>query len=87
MKVDTYTRISEDSSELSCDFKELKDTNNDYTVILVCLDIKLIVIQLKDDKLYHTKNFSEQENLKKTSLTSMETKLFRYSKLSTSLPY
>lgn len=42
---------------------------------------------LKDDKLYHTKIISEQENLKKTLLTSTETKLFRYSILPTSLPY
>lgn len=42
---------------------------------------------LKDDKLYHTKIISGQENLKKTLLTSTETKLFRYSILPTSLPY
>lgn len=32
---------------------------------------------IKDEKLHHAENFSEQENLKKTLFTSSETKQFR----------
>lgn len=39
-----HTRISADSRELSCEFKEPKDTSKDCTYIPVALDINAIVI-------------------------------------------